>query len=140
MDAHQFFRDFEHTSDAGIEVEAPTRADLFACAAIGLARIMVAPDPIGCSEHRTIRVEGTCDEDLMHAALSTALSLFLRSGFIWRDASVQEGPAGLALKLIGERFEPCRHQMLTKLKAVTRHQLKVERADAAWKARIMFDV
>ncbi len=44
------------------------------------------------------------------------------------------------LKLTGEQFDRRRHLMLTELKAVTYHQLNVERADSVWKARIVFDI
>jgi SHS2 domain-containing protein len=112
----EFIREFEHTGDAGIEVEAPSRADLFACAAIGLARIMVAPDGIAPRETHTITVFGDRDEDLMHDALSDALSLFLYDGFIWRDATVEERPGTIVLKLTGEQFDRRRHLMLTELR------------------------
>jgi SHS2 domain-containing protein len=140
MTTEEFIREFEHTGDAGIEVEAPSRADLFACAAIGVARIMVAPDGIVPSETHTITVFGDNDEDLMHEALSDALNLFLCDGFIWRDATVEERPGTIVLNLIGEDFDSRRHLMLTELKSVTYHQLNVERTDGDWKARIVFDV
>jgi len=137
----EFIRECEHTGDAGIEVEAPSRADLFACAAIGLARIMVAPDGIMPRETHTITVFGDSDDDLMHDALSDALDLFQCDGFIWRDVTVEErAGGGIELKLLGEQFSRYRHLMLTELKAVTCDQLNVECADGEWKARIVFDV
>jgi SHS2 domain-containing protein len=136
----EFIREFEHTGDAGIEVEAPSRADLFACAAIGVARIMVAPDGIEPRETHTITVFGDSDEDLMHEALSNALNLFICDEFIWRDATVEERPESIVLKLTGEQFDRRRHLMLTELKAVTYNQMNVERASGGWKARIVFDV
>ena len=137
----EFIRECEHTGDAGIEVEAPSRADLFACAAIGLARIMVAPDGIMPRETHTITVFGDSDDDLMLDALSDALDLFQCDGFIWRDVTVEErAGGGIELKLLGEQFSRYRHLMLTELKAVTCDQLNVECADGEWKARIVFDV
>lgn len=141
MTTEEFIREFEHTGDAGIEVEAPSRADLFACAAIGVARIMVAPDGIVPRETHTITVFGDTDEELMHEALSDALNLFLGDDFIWRDATVEEHPGMIVLNLTGEQFDPERHELLTELKAVTYHQLRVERSgDEGWQARIVFDV
>ncbi len=136
----EFIREFEHTGDAGIEVEAPSRADLFACAAIGVARIMVAPEGIEPRESHIITVFGDNNEDLMHEALSDALNLFIDDDFIWRDATVEERPDTIILKLTGEPFDPRRHLMLTELKGVTYHQLNVERDDDGWKARIVFEV
>jgi SHS2 domain-containing protein len=133
-------REFEHTGDAGIEVEAPSRADLFACAAIGLARIMVGPEGIEPRDTLTLEVFGASDQDLLHDALSDALDLFLSDGFIWRDATAEERCDGIALTLTGEQFSRFRHTMLTELKAVTYDQLTVERTDGEWKARIVFDL
>jgi SHS2 domain-containing protein len=136
----EFIRDFEHTGDAGIEVEAPSRADLFACAAIGVARIMVAPEGIEPRESHVITVFGNTDDELMYEALSDALNLFLCDDFIWRDATVEEEPGTIILKLSGERFDRTRHELLTELKAVTYHQLNVEHDEDGWTARIVFDV
>jgi SHS2 domain-containing protein len=140
MTTEQFIREVEHTGDAAIEVEAPSRRDLFACAAIGLARIMVAPDGIANRETRTIEVYGDCDDDLMYDALTDALDLFVSDGFIWREATVEELGDGIALKLTGEDFDSRRHQMFTEIKAVIYHQMSVERDDDGWKARIVFEV
>jgi protein archease len=140
MSDEEFFREFEHTGDTGIEVVAPSRAELFARAVVAMGRIMVAPDAIEPREHRTLEVTAASDDDLMHDALSAALSLFLGDGFIWRDASAEERCGGLLLKLAGEPFDRKRHQLLTELKAVTYHQLKVAGSDRIWTARIIFDV
>jgi SHS2 domain-containing protein len=136
----EFIREFEHTGDAGVEVEAPSRADLFACAALGVARIMVAPDGIEPRETHTITVFGETDEELMFDALSDALNLFLYDDFIWRDATVEERPDTIILKLTGEPFDRRRHLMLTELKAVNYEQLSIESDENGWKARIVFEV
>jgi len=136
----EFIRDRKQAGEAGIEVEAPSRADLFACAAIGLARIMVAADGIQPRQTHTITVFGDRDDHLMHDALSDALDLFQCEGFIWKDVTVEERNGGIEMKLLGERFSPYRHLMQTELKAVTPDQLNVECADGEWKARIVFDV
>ncbi len=140
MTTEEFIREFEHTGDAGVEVEAPSRADLFACAALGVARIMVAPDGIEPRETHTITVFGETDEELMFDALSDALNLFLYDDFIWRDATVEERPDTIILKLTGEPFDRRRHLMLTELKAVNYEQLSIESDENGWKARIVFEV
>ncbi len=135
------YREFEHTGDLGIEVEAPTRAALFARAASALARIMVEPEGVRADERRTLEVAADGDDDLMHDLLADALNLFLADGFIWRDVSIVErGPTALVASFAGEPFDPRRHRLLTEIKAVTYHQLKVERADGKWRARIVFDI
>jgi SHS2 domain-containing protein len=140
VDDDDFFREFEHTGDTGIEVFASSRAELFARSVIAMGRLMVAPDAIEPREHRSLEIAAAADDDLMHDALSAALSLFVGDGFVWRGVSAEERDGGLILKLTGEPFDRRRHQLLTELKAVTYHQLKVSQADGAWTARIIFDV
>jgi SHS2 domain-containing protein len=135
------YREFEHTGDLGIELEAPTRAELFARAATALARIMVEPDGIRAAEQRTLEVTADTDDDLMHDLLADALNLFLADGFIWSDVAISErGPTTLIASFAGEAFDLSRHRLLTEIKAVTYHELKVERTGANWRARIVFDI
>lgn len=140
MSDRDLFREFEHTGDIGIEVEAPDRTGLFARAALALGRLMVAQDGIAPSKTRTVETRAGNDDDLMHDMLSAALNVFLADGFIWCETRAEEIPSGVAVTLRGERFDPQRHQFLTEIKAVTYHELKVERADDVWRARIILDV
>lgn len=138
--ADDFYREFDHTGDTGIEVHAPTRAELFARAALAMGRIMVAPENIAPAETRTLRVSAATDEDLMHDLLSAALNLFLCDGFIWCAARAEEHPGSIALTLEGEPFDSRRHELQTELKAVTYHMLRVWTENGSWKAQIIFDV
>ena len=135
-----FYREFEHTGDLGIEVSGTSRGEMFSHAVIALSRLMVTPDGIAARESRTIDVAPASDCDLMHDLLADALNLFLCDGFIWRDATVTEDERGLHGVLNGEPFDSNRHQLISELKAVTYHQLSVGCVDGAWRARIIFDV
>ena len=74
-------------------------------------------------------------------ALAAALNLFLCDGFIWSNAHVVEESADrIAVELEGENFDARRHRLLTEIKAVTYHELRVERSEAGWSARIVFDI
>lgn len=134
------FREFEHTGDAGIELTASSRCELFGRALVALARLMVEESGIEAAEQRHIRACAESDADLMHDLLASALNVFLIDAFIWRDASVGEGLGSLDATLLGERFDPRRHRLLTEIKAVTYHQLSVEHRDGLWRARIVVDV
>lgn len=136
----KIFREFEHTGDIGIELEAPTRTELFANAALAVARLMVAVEGISPRERRVVETSAETDEDLMHDLLAAALNVFLADGFIWCETRAEERPDGIAVTLSGERFDPRRHQFLTEIKGVTYHELRVERRRGRWRARIVFDV
>ena len=136
-----FFREIEHTGDAAIEVEAPSRAQLFARAALAMARLMVEEAGIEEHERREIESRGTDDVEILHDLLASALNLFLIDGFIWCGASAAEQGESVTLTLQGEILDRTRHVLLGEIKAVTYHQLSVMRtADTVWHARIIFDI
>ncbi|MFZ0890552.1 MAG: archease [Candidatus Binataceae bacterium] len=140
MGDDDFFREFEHTGDAGIEVEGSSRTELFAHAIVAMARIMVDREGIRALERREIEARADNDGDRMHDLLAAALNAFLIDGFIWCDATVAERDGTLVATLTGERFDSHRHQFLTELKAVTYHRLAVEQLPGRWLATIVFDV
>ena len=134
------FREFEHTGDLGIELTAPTRDELFRRAIVALASLMVETAGVAGIEQRAIVVEAEADPDLMHDLLTELLQIFTVDGFIWRDASVEEAGRALRVTLLGERFDPTRHAFRGEIKAVTYHQLTVEKTSDGWRARIILDV
>jgi SHS2 domain-containing protein len=134
------FREFEHTGDLGIELAAPTRAELFRRAAIALASLLVETASITAIEQREVTVEAAVDLDLMHDLLTELLALFTVEGFIWGEASVEEADRTLRVTLRGEPFDPARHVFRGEIKAVTYHQLAVENSPDGWHSRVVFDV
>jgi SHS2 domain-containing protein len=135
-----FYREFEHTGDLGIEVRAPSRAELFARCALAMSRVMVEPEGVRALERRQIEVQAEDDADLMHDLLAAALNLFMVDGFIWREASAIERDRTIIAVLTGEKFDRSRHQLLTEIKAVTYHRLAIEREGNGWRATIVFDI
>jgi SHS2 domain-containing protein len=137
----RLFREFEHTGDAGVEVDATSRAELFARAALAMARLMVEETRIAPVERRKVEARGDDDAERLHDLLAAALNLFLLDGFIWCDASAREDDERVVLTLAGERFDRKRHVLLGEIKAVTYHELSVIQMPAGgWRARIIFDV
>jgi SHS2 domain-containing protein len=136
----KLFREIEHTGDLGIEIDTDSRAELFRRAAIALAQLMVETAPVRPLAGRDLLIIGSSDEDLMHDLLSALLQLFLVDAFIWSDAAVEEQDTGLKVRVIGEPFDPERHEFRKELKAVTYHQLSVGKLGSGWHARVIFDV
>jgi SHS2 domain-containing protein len=134
------YRELEHTGDLGIEITAPVRSELFRRATLALAALLVDPSNVASSEPRTIEITASDDIELMHDLLTELLQLFAADGFIWRDAIVEERDGGLHVVVQGESFDPKRHSPHSEIKAVTYHQMTVERVANEWRARIIFDV
>lgn len=134
------FREFDHTGDLGIEIEAPTRDELFRRAAIALASVLVEIKTVAELSQRQLVVESNSDSDLLHDLLSQLLHLFIVDGFIWRGAVVDQLNHSLVITVRGEPFDERRHNFRGELKAVTYHQLAVEPTTLGWRARVIFDV
>ncbi len=136
--ANEFFTEFEHTGDVGIELAAPSRLELFRRAVIAMAHLMVSGE-VRPAESRTVAASADNDADLMHDLLAAALNVFLVDGFVWADASTDERNGKLSAQLLGEPYDPARHEFRGEIKAVTYHQLEVARAGENWRARVIFD-
>jgi SHS2 domain-containing protein len=134
------YRELEHTSDLAIEVTAPTRAELFRRAVLSLAALLVEPSSVEGAEPRRVEIIAGDDIEMMHDLLTELLQLFAADGFIWREAAVREQGRTLIVILQGESFDPNRHVSRGEIKAVTYHQLTVEKPTNEWRARIIFDI
>jgi SHS2 domain-containing protein len=134
------FREIEHTGDVGIEIEAGSRAELFRRAALAIAQLMVDTTTVLRSERRELSVPAADDADLMHDLLSVLLQTFVVDCFIWSEVMIDDSGPGLKVYLLGERFDPDRHEFRHEIKAVTYHELSVRSAGGRWLARIIFDV
>jgi SHS2 domain-containing protein len=139
-DAELLYREIEHTGDLGIEITAPARSQLFRRAALALADLLVEPSNVTAAQDRTIEICASEDIELMHDLLTELLQLYAADNFIWRDATVEEKRSGLQVVLQGESFDPKRHRPRGEIKAVTYHQMTVEKTLDEWRARIIFDV
>jgi SHS2 domain-containing protein len=136
----QLYREVEHTGDFGIEVTAPTRPELFRRSALALGTLLVEQSSVDSGSCRAFEISASDDVDLMHDLLTELLQLFAADGFIWREATVEEQGRTLYVALKGESFDASRHRPLTEIKAVTYHQMVVEKAAGQWRTRIIFDI
>jgi SHS2 domain-containing protein len=138
-DQEGLYKELERGKVLVIEVEAESRVALLARATTALSRIMVQPDGVKVADKQEIEVVDDTDVEMMHDVLGAALNVF-RSGFIWRDAEVEERGGPIVVWLSGERYDPERHSLLTEIKSVQERQLVVENKDDKWRTRITFEI
>jgi len=136
------YRLIDHTADLGIEVEADSLKGLFKNAALSLTHLILGEIPKeGKQEESTLKIEGEDLEDLMVNWLSEILYLFEGEKKVLKDLEIEDMDSkklNAILRLVP--FDPERYEPQCEIKAVTYHQLKVEKMDGKWKARIIFDV
>ena len=138
-DQEGLYKELERGKVLVIEVEADSRMALLARATTALSRIMVQPDSVKVADKQEIEIVDDTDVEMMHDVLGAALNVF-RSGFIWRDAEVEERGGPIVVWLSGERYDPERHSLLTEIKRVQERELIVENKGDKWRTRITFDI
>ena len=138
-DQEELYKELERGKVLTIEVEADSRNELFARATAALSRIMVQPDEVKVADRQEIEIVDDSDVEMVHDILGAALNVF-RSGFIWRDAEIEERGGPIVVWLSGEQYDPDRHRLLAEIKGVQEHQLVIENKDGKLRTRITFDL
>ena len=130
-----------HTADLGIIVKGPDVKQLFIHAARAMIDLMVEGDISERIATRDVLVKGEDFPDLMVRWLGEILYLFVGENLIVDSIEVKSISA-VQLKsiLTLARFEPEHHQVLREIKAVTYHQIAVDKRDDGWEARVIFDI
>ena len=132
---------FEHTADTGLRVYGKTLRELLINAAQGLIALLVEDSPIAVTESRSVALSAASPEGLLRVWLNEVLFWFATDRFLpggYHLDSVTE--TALQGRVLGERFDPARHQQGTEVKGVTYHQFVVRQTDSGWEAQIIFDV
>lgn len=137
----------EHTADIGIKVYGRELKDLFANAGKAFFDIITEPISIQPSLKKQIMVESQGLEPLWQwerllvTWLSELLYLFEVDQWLFQKCeilSLDENRVEAACW--GEHYDPDRHEIKTGIKAVTYHQLCVQKVNDLWEATIIFDV
>lgn len=132
---------FEHTADLGLRATAPTLNALFADAARGLfAMILDDPDAVRPDLIQTFDIPGADREYLLFDWLKQLLYRFDADGMVFAVFDVAVTDAGLTATVYGEPFDPDRHAPGREVKAITYHELKVERTADGWLAEVIVDI
>lgn len=131
---------FDHTADLGLRVVAPDLDTLFADAAACLTSAMLEnPEAIRPAIEHTLEVAGTDPEYLLFDWLRELLHRY-EDGFLYSAFAVRTDADGLKALLRGEPIDRGRHQLSHEVKAITYHELKVERTESGWLAEAIVDI
>ena len=132
---------FEHTADLGIRARAADLNALFTEAATAVFGAIV--DDLG-----TVRPDRQVEFDIVGAEKDYLLFDWLRELLYRFDAEhllfskfdVQVSDDGLKAKAWGEPIDPARHVLSHEVKAITYHELRVEREGNEWVAEVIVDI
>ncbi len=132
---------FEHTADTGLRVHGQTFEALLVRAAQGLITLLVEDSPIAVTESRSVALSAASPEGLLRTWLNEVLFWFATDRFLPGDYHLNSvTDTSLQGRVLGERFDPTRHQQGIEVKGITYHRFHVARTPDGWEAEIIFDV
>lgn len=132
---------FEHTADLGLRVRAPDLNALFADAGRGFFSVIVENlDAVQPLETKSWDLPGFDLPYLFFDWLNELVYFFDTTHVLLSEFTVAVGPNGLQATARGEPLDPARHALLHEVKAVTYHQLKIERTPDGWLAEVILDI
>jgi len=135
------YQTIDHTADLGIIVKCPDVRHLFIRAAQAMTDLVVEGDISDKTAIRDVLVEGEDFPDLMVRWLGEILYLFEGESLIVNSIEIKSiGPIQLQATLTLASFEPERHEVLREIKAVTYHQISVNKSDDGWETKVIFDI
>ncbi len=131
----------DHTADLGIIVKGPDAKSLFIHAAQAMTDLMVEGDLSDKIATRDVLVKGEDFPDLMVRWLGEILYLFEGENLVVNSIDIKSiSPIRLKSTLTLASFDPDHHQALREIKAVTYHQISVNKVDDGWEAKVIFDI
>jgi len=131
----------DHTADLGIIVKGPDVKSLFILTAQAMTDLMVKGDISEKTVIRDVLVEGEDFPDLMVRWLGEILYLFEGESLIVNSIEINSiSPIRLKAKLGLNKFDPEKHEIIREIKAVTYHQISVDKVNDGWEARVIFDI
>ena len=139
------YRFTSHTADVAVELRAGFREALFADALVAFTDTVTDPERVAPEEEHDLTAEAEDLPGLMVEWLGELVYRFDVDGLLFREAEVRidEAPGGrfrLAARARGEPYHPDRHPLEVQVKGVTYHELRVEKEDAGWTGRVVFDI
>jgi SHS2 domain-containing protein len=135
------YETFEHTADLGLRVRAADLNTLFAEAGRGLFSIVVENlDAVRPVQSRNFEIGGADRDYLLFDWLNELLFVFDTERMVMAEFDVHVSEFGLTATGLGEPLDLARHDLTREIKAITYHQLKVERTSDGWLAELIVDI
>jgi len=131
----------DHTADLGIHVFGSDEKELFSNAAMAMFDVITDIEKLEGSRKHNVHVTGDDRPELMVNWLRELLYLWAgKEMLVKRVDIIAISENELSAIALVEAYDPERHVVKSEIKAVTYHQIIVERRSSGWEAKIIFDV
>ena len=131
----------DHTADFGIEVTGADQKELFGNAALAMFDLITNCNDLTGQNKSEFQVNGADYCDLMVNWLRELLYLWNGRKMLLKSVDMLSSSKNEASASITyDMFDPDTHEVKNEIKAVTYHQIKVDKTSRGWIAHIIFDV
>ncbi len=135
------YRQFNQTSDLGIEVIGSNLESLFRNAAMCLSDLITDFTLLKKIQNRIVSVQAEDWELLLREFLAELLYLFHTDNFLAKDITIIKVNSNeLEVELSGEQITIGTHPIYREIKSVTYHQLYIKQTKSGFKARFILDI
>jgi SHS2 domain-containing protein len=135
------YRILAHTADTGIEAEADSLASLIEVVAVGMFELMAESDETNALYWVEFEISSATVADLLVDVLSELLFRHETQDLVFLETQIEAEPDPPVAKVrAGGMPLATVEQVGPPIKAVTYHDLLVEKRDQGWFARVYFDV
>ncbi len=135
------YRLIDHTADFGIQVSGTDPCHLFENAAFALFDLTTDVTRLKGEKTDHLSIKGDDWPDLMVNWLRELLYLWsAREMFIKKAIILSISEKKLDAKILFDSFKPGFHEIKNEIKAVTYHEIQVQKLENKWIAQIIFDV
>lgn len=134
------YRLVDHTADYAIEVTGDDLKSLFLNCAYALFDILYETGNAKSQKSYKIRAKGSSKEELLINFLRELFFKFEINSVIFKEIHIGDLTKDeVVAEAFGEEFDEGRHKLRTEIKAVTYHNVKIEKKGDKLKVIIVFD-
>lgn len=141
LPSDQRYVSLDHTGDVRLKIFGKSLPDLFINAAYALFDTITEANRIDAQLSDEITVSGIDREELLVNWLSELNYLFVTEGKVFNRFEINRFKDtelyGIA---IGEKFNSHKHPLRTEVKAVTFHDLMIQKVGDHWETNVVFDI
>jgi SHS2 domain-containing protein len=131
----------DHTADFGIHVLGHNPKNLYENAALAMFDFLTDLKTVKGQKHLELTLNGEDRPDLMVNWLRELLYMWTGRQMLVKKVDILFiSETNLKARVFFDTYSPENHYIKNEIKAVTYHQIKVEKGPKEWLARIIFDV
>jgi len=135
------FRFIDHTADIGVLVYGKSLTELFQNAAQSFFSVLIELKNIHEEKSRTFSLDAPGLEELLVSWLNEFLYLFETQGLLFSRFDIKNlSQEHLDATAWGEKYTAEKHPIKRIIKAVTFHNLFIQKQKGMWKTQIIFDL